>query len=39
VSVEARAESGISDGMLRLSVGLENVEDIQQDIQRGLDLL
>ena len=39
VSVEARAESGISDGMIRLSVGLENVEDIQQDIQRGLDLL
>jgi O-succinylhomoserine sulfhydrylase len=39
VSVEARAESGISDGMIRLSVGLENVEDIQLDIQRGLDLL
>ncbi len=39
VSVEARAESGISDGMIRLSVGLENVEDIQQDIQRGLDIL
>lgn len=39
LSVEARAESGISDGMIRLSVGLENVEDIQSDIQRGLDLL
>lgn len=39
LSAEARAESGISDGMLRLSVGLENVEDIQADLQRGLDLL
>lgn len=33
---EARAEAGISDGMLRLSVGLENVEDIQADLSRGL---
>jgi len=39
LSEEARAESGISDGMIRLSVGLENVEDIQTDIQCGLDLL
>jgi len=36
---EARAEAGISDGLLRISVGLENVEDIQADLQRGLDLL
>ena len=39
LSVEARAETGITDGLLRLSVGLENVEDIQADLQRGLDLL
>jgi O-succinylhomoserine sulfhydrylase len=36
---EARAEAGISDGLLRLSVGLESVADIQADLQRGLDLL
>lgn len=36
---EARAEAGISEGMIRLSVGLENVEDIQADLQHGLDLL
>tara|TARA_R110002049_G_scaffold33854_2_gene111135 strand:- start:236 stop:1423 length:1188 start_codon:yes stop_codon:yes gene_type:complete len=36
---EARAEAGISDGLLRISVGLENVEDIQADLQHGLDLL
>ncbi len=36
---QARAEAGISDGLLRISVGLENVEDIQADLQHGLDLL
>ncbi len=36
---EARAEAGITDGMLRISVGLESVEDIQADLQHGLDLL
>jgi len=39
LTVEARAEAGISDGLLRISVGLENVEDIQADLQHGLDLL
>jgi O-succinylhomoserine sulfhydrylase len=33
---EARAELGITDGMLRLSVGLEAVDDIVADIGRGL---
>jgi len=36
---EARAEAGITDGMLRISVGLESVEDIQADLQHGLGLL
>jgi len=36
---EARAEAGITQGLLRISVGLENVEDIQADLQHGLDLL
>jgi O-succinylhomoserine sulfhydrylase len=33
---EARAELGISDGMLRLSVGLESYEDLAADIDRAL---
>ena len=36
---EARAEAGITDGLLRISVGLESVEDIQQDLQQSLALL
>jgi len=36
---EARAEAGITDGMLRISVGLESIEDIQADLQHGLALL
>jgi O-succinylhomoserine sulfhydrylase len=39
ITPEVRAASGITDGLLRISVGLENVEDIQADLQRGLDLL
>lgn len=33
---EARAELEISDGMVRLSVGLEAVEDLVQDLDRAL---
>ncbi len=33
---EARAELGISDGMLRLSVGLESYVDLVADIDRAL---
>lgn len=33
---EARAELGISDGLLRLSVGLEDVEDLIEDIEEAL---
>jgi O-succinylhomoserine sulfhydrylase len=33
---EARAELGIGDGMLRLSVGLEDVHDIIGDLDRAL---
>jgi O-succinylhomoserine sulfhydrylase len=32
----ARAELGIGDGMLRLSVGLENASDLIADVERGL---
>lgn len=33
---EARAEIGVGDGMLRLSVGLEAFEDLVEDIDEGL---
>jgi O-succinylhomoserine sulfhydrylase len=33
---EARATLGITDGMLRLSVGLEDVEDLIEDLAGGL---
>ncbi|MDO4441836.1 MAG: PLP-dependent transferase, partial [Moraxella sp.] len=34
-----RAEAGVNDGLIRLSVGLENVDDIIKDLARGLDEL
>ncbi len=36
-TAEERAESGISDGLVRLSVGLEDVEDIINDLKIVLD--
>jgi O-succinylhomoserine sulfhydrylase len=36
ISPEARAAAGIGDGLLRVAVGLENVEDIKADLARGL---
>lgn len=36
LSAEARAEAGISDGLLRVAVGLEDIEDIKADLQRGM---
>ncbi len=34
---EAREKSGITDGLVRLSVGIENVEDILADLKQALD--
>jgi O-succinylhomoserine sulfhydrylase len=36
---EQRAELGISDGMLRLSIGLEDPADLIEDLQRALDAI
>ena len=36
---EVQAEAGVKDGLIRLSVGLEDVEDIIKDLARGLDSL
>jgi methionine-gamma-lyase len=33
---QARAEAGISDGLVRLSVGIENVEDLIADFEQAL---
>jgi O-succinylhomoserine sulfhydrylase len=36
ISPEARAAAGIGEGLLRVAVGLEAVEDIKADLARGL---
>lgn len=36
ISQEARNAAGISEGMLRIAVGLEAVQDLQADLARGL---
>jgi O-succinylhomoserine sulfhydrylase len=33
---EQRSEAGISDGLIRISVGLESVNDLRADLARGL---
>lgn len=38
-SAEERAKHGITDGLLRLSVGLENVDDILDDLEQALNAL
>lgn len=39
ISAEARAVAGISEGLLRVAVGLEAVADLQADLDRGLALI
>ncbi|RDY23474.1 methionine gamma-lyase [Romboutsia maritimum] len=36
---EERAEAGITEGLIRISVGLEDAEDIIADLKQGLDRL
>jgi cystathionine beta-lyase/cystathionine gamma-synthase len=36
VPAEERVKIGISDGLVRLSVGIEDVEDIIADLDRAL---
>lgn len=36
LSDEERAAAGIKDGLVRVAVGLESVDDIKNDLQRGL---
>jgi O-succinylhomoserine sulfhydrylase len=37
ITPEARKAAGIGDGLLRIAVGLESVEDLKADLARGLD--
>ena len=37
LSAEERQQVGITDGLIRLSVGLEHYEDILQDVERALE--
>jgi cystathionine beta-lyase/cystathionine gamma-synthase len=37
LDAEARRAAGIADGLIRLSVGLEDVEDLIQDVERALE--
>ncbi len=36
LSAEVRAKAGIKEGLIRISVGLENIDDIKQDLLIGL---
>lgn len=36
ITAEARAAAGITEGLLRIAVGLEAPEDLQRDLDRGL---
>jgi len=36
---EQRSEAGIGDGLIRLAVGLESIDDLQADLARGLGAL
>lgn len=39
LSPDDKARAGITDNLIRLSVGLESLDDLKTDIARGLDLL
>ena len=36
LSDDERASAGITDGLIRISVGLESIDDIKEDIARGM---
>ena len=39
LSDEDRQQAGISDNLIRIAVGLEDIVDIKNDLKRGLDLI
>jgi cystathionine gamma-lyase / homocysteine desulfhydrase len=36
VPAERRAAIGITDGLIRISVGIEDVEDLKEDVDQAL---
>jgi len=36
MSEEARAEMGVTEGLVRINVGLEDIEDLREDMDRAL---
>jgi O-succinylhomoserine sulfhydrylase len=36
ISAEARARAGVTEGLLRIAVGLESPRDLRADLERGL---
>lgn len=36
---DQRAETGVTENLIRVAVGLENIADLQRDMQRGIDAL
>ncbi|MEA3243387.1 MAG: PLP-dependent transferase, partial [Pseudomonadota bacterium] len=36
LTAEQRAEAGLSDGLIRVAVGLENIDDLCADLAGGL---
>lgn len=39
LTADERAEAGITDNLIRIAAGLEDIEDLKQDMQRGLSAL
>ncbi len=37
IPAEVRARSGISDALIRLSVGIEQADDLKRDLRQALD--
>jgi O-succinylhomoserine sulfhydrylase len=37
MSPEARAEMGVTEGLLRINIGLEDIEDLKEDLGRALE--
>ncbi|HEY3782680.1 MAG TPA: PLP-dependent aspartate aminotransferase family protein [Fimbriimonadaceae bacterium] len=39
IPAEVRAKNGIADGLIRLSVGIENIEDLKNDLENALSVV
>jgi cystathionine beta-lyase len=39
MSPEVRAEQGIADGLIRFSLGIEEIEDLKEDIEQALEIV